>query len=166
MRRLRHLPAAVVAALALAALTLAASASAETVRLGWVEKLDKGPAVRLTFRVGTLETSGKAWSATVEIVNRSTGRVTVARSQFAIVEFATATDFKRPLRFLPAATFRPPLPAVLAPGKSWKGTVGGAGTPDDRQYVRLVLGPFATAAAPTPFTWITDHAQHRFTIVI
>ena len=167
MQRLRHLlPAAVGALAAVVALALVASASAETTRLGWVEKLDKGPTTRLTFRVGALETSGKAWSATVEIVNRGTGKVAVSGSQLGILEFATKTEFKRPLRFLRAATARPPLPATLAPGKSWQGTIGGAGTPDDRQYLRLVFGPFTTAAAPTPFTWITDHAQHRFTVVI
>ena len=112
MRRLRHLSPAAVGALAAAvALAVAASASAETVRLGWVEKLDKGPTTRLTFRVGALETSGTAWSATLEIVNRGTGRISVAGSQFGIAEFATKTEFKRPLRVLPAATFRPPLPA-------------------------------------------------------
>ena len=149
-----------------AALALAASASAETFRLGWVEKLDKGPTTRLTFRVGTLEANGKAWSATVEIVNRGTGPIAVKARQFGIVEYATKTDFQRPLRALRAATFRPPLPTTLAPGKSWKGTIGGPGTPNDSQYVRLVFGSFSSGLSPTPFNWITDHAQHRFTISI
>ena len=167
MQRLRHLLPAAVGALAVAAaLAVATAASAETVRLNWVEKLDKGPTTRLTFRVDTLELSAKAWSATVEIVNGGTGKVTVSGSQLGIVEYATKTEFKRPLRALRAATITPPLPASLAPGTSWKGTIAGPGTPDDRQYVRVVFGAFTSGLSPTPFNWITDHAQHRFTIVI
>ena len=167
MRRPRHLfPASVAVLAVVSALALAATASAETIRLGWVEKLDKGPTTRMTFRVGELRTTGKAWSATVEIVNRGTAVVAISGSQFGVVEYATSTEFKRSLRALRADTFRPPLPARLAPGKSWKGTVGGPGVPDDRQYVRLVFGAFTSGLAPTPFTWITDHAQHRFTVVI
>ena len=167
VRRPRHLfPASVAVLAVVTALALAATASAETTRLGWVEKLDKGPTTRMTFRVGELRATGGAWSATVEIVNRGTVAVTISDSQFGIVEYATKTEFKRSLRALRADTFRPPLPARLAPGKSWKGTVGGPGTPDDSRYVRLVFGAFSSGLAPTPFTWITDHWQHRFTIVI
>ena len=167
MQRPRHLLPAVAGVLSVvAALLVAATASAETVSLNWVEKLDKGPTIRMTFRVGALRLSGKTWSATVEIVNRGTGPISVKAGQFGVVEYATKTDFKRPLRALRAATFRPPLPATLAPGKSWKGTIGGPGTPDDSQYVRLVFGSFSSGVSPTPFNWITDHAQHRFTISI
>lgn len=153
----------VVLAMTLAA---AASAGAATIRLNWVEKLDKGPTIRLTFRVGTLQTTGRTWSATVEIVNHGTGKVGVSGSQFGVLEFAAKTDFERPLRFLRAATLKPPLPAVLAPGKTWRGTIGGPGTPDDDRHVRLIFGPFTSGLSPTPFTWITDHEQHRFTIAI
>ena len=151
---------------ATAALVVATAASADTLRLNWVERLDKGPTTRLTFRVGTLQTTGKAWSATVEIVNRGTGKVAISGAQFGLAEYATKTEFKRSLRALRATTVTPPLPATLTPGKSWKGTIGGPGTPDDRRYVRLVFGEFTSGLSPTPFTWITDHAQHRFTIVI
>lgn len=167
MQRPRHLLPAVAGMLSVvAALLVAATASAETVSLNWVEKLDKGPTTRMTFRVGALRLSRKTWSATVEIVNRGSGKISVNSKQFGIVEYATKTEFKRPLRALQADTVRPALPAALAPGKSWKGTIGGPGTPNDSQYVRLVFGEFTSSLSPTPFTWITDHAQHRFTIVI
>jgi hypothetical protein len=156
--------------LAIVALALAygGSASAATIHLGWVEKLDKGPALRVDFRVGALQTNGRSWTATIEITNRSTGKLAVARSQFGIVEFATKTDFSRPTRFLRAVAFDPKLPTGLAPGAHWKGTIGGAGTPNEKRYVRLLFGPFSTPALPSakPFTWITDHADHVFALVI
>jgi hypothetical protein len=70
------------------------------------------------------------------------------------------------VRALPARAFSPRLPETLAPGKSWKGTVSGRGVPDDRLWVRVVMGPFATRATQMPFTWTTDNALHRFTLVI
>ena len=167
MQRPRHLLPAVAGVLAVVAtLVVAATASAETVPLNWVEKLDKGPTTRMTFRVGALRLTGKTWSATVEIVNRGNGKVAINSKQFGIVEYATKTEIKRPLRALRADTVKPALPAALAPGKSWKGTIGGPGTPNDSQYVRLVFGEFTSSLSPTSFTWITDHTQHRFTVVI
>jgi hypothetical protein len=158
--------AALAAVLIVATAGAAGAAGAATIKLGWTEKLAKDASTRMTFRVGVLRTTASGWTATIEITNAGTGPVLVQQSQFGIVEYDSATNFTKPTRFLRATTLAPAPPKRLAPGKTWTGTIGGAGTPNDRLYVRLRLGPFATASSPTPFTWITDHARHVFTITI
>ena len=64
-----------------------------------------------------------------------------------------------------ARRFVPPLPARLAPGATWRGTIGARGSLAAGLYVRLVFGPFVAVGEPpegmqTGFSWITDRA-HR-----
>ena len=64
-----------------------------------------------------------------------------------------------------ARRFDPPLPARLAPGESWRGTIGARGPLAGSLYLRLVYGPFVAVGDPPEgmqpgFSWITDHA-HR-----
>ena len=148
------------------ALTVAATSGAATIKLGWTEHLKRDPVTRLTFRVATLEITPAGWKADVTITNDGSGKVSVGGRQFAVAEFDTKTNFTKPSRVLHATAFLPVPPATLAPGQRWSGTIAGGGRPDARLYVRLVFGPFATSASPTPFTWITDHAHHVFTVTI
>ena len=154
------------AAIAATLVALAATASAATVKLGWTERLKRDAATALTFKVASLTINAKSWTAIVEITNKGNSPVLISQSQFGIAEFDTPNNYSKPTRVLRSATFIPAVPAKLKPGKAWKGTIGGVGVPNDRLFVRLVFGPFATKSSPTPFTWITDHAQHRFQIAV
>ena len=155
------------AALALPAGALAApAATGKKVELNWVEKLTRDKQTKLELRFDTLSTSADGWTAEVSIVNTGTAPVAVGSSQFGVAEFDTKTNFSQPLRFLRATTLIPAPPRTLAPGKTWKGTIGGAGKPDEHLYVRIVLGPFTGVGSPQAFTWITDHARHVFAIRI
>ena len=81
---------------------VAASAGAATIKLGWTEKLAKDAVTRMTFRFGTLRTTGSGWTATVEITNTGTGRVLVQQSQFGVAEFDSKTNFTKPTSATPA----------------------------------------------------------------
>lgn len=153
-------------ALASSATTAASSAGAAVVKLGWVEKMNRDASTRMVFRFRTLTTTAKGWSAVVEVTNTGKGPVTVQRGQFGIAEFDAATNYSQPTRVLRATTLVPAPPASLKPGATWKGTIGGAGKPDERLYVRIVLGPFSSPTSPQGFSWISDHARHVFTISI
>ena len=154
------------AAIVATSVAFAATASAATVKLGWTEHLKRDAATALTFKVASLTINAKSWTAIVEISNTGNSPVTIGQSQFGIAEFDAKGNYSKPTRVLRSATFIPAVPARLQPGKVWKGTIGGVGVPNDRLFVRLVFGPFATKSSPTPFTWITDHAQHSFTITV
>lgn len=148
------------------AASAATSAGASVVQLGWVEKMNRDAQTRLVFRFRTLTTTAKSWSATVEVTNTGTGAIAVQRTQFGLAEFDAATNYSQPTRVLRATALLPAPPARLAPGATWKGTLSGTGKPDERLYVRVVLGPFASSTSPQGFSWISDHARHVFTISI
>lgn len=154
------------AAGALALPSGALAATGKTVELNWVEKLSRDKQTSLALRFETLSTSAGGWTAVVEMTNTGTAPVAVGQSQFGVAEFDTKANFSQPLRFLRATTLVPAPPRSLAPGKTWKGTIGGSGKPDEHLYVRIVLGPFTSASSPQAFTWISDHARHVFAISI
>jgi hypothetical protein len=167
MRRLAVLLAVLsISTVAVGAASAAPSAATGTTQLGWVERLERDSGTRVDFRVVSLETAKGGWKLRLEVTNGGTGPMLLAPTGWAIMEFADEKAFEKPVRALPARAFSPRLPETLAPGKSWKGTVSGRGVPDDRLWVRVVMGPFATRATQMPFTWTTDNALHRFTLVI
>jgi hypothetical protein len=47
-----------------------------------------------------------------------------------------------------ADTFKPALPRVFPPGKSWSGRFGGRGTLPSRSYVAFAFGRFLSDAPP------------------
>jgi hypothetical protein len=119
------------------------------------------------------------WEAEIEVENRTQvpwrvgGAAVDIASSFGVMLFPTGSldeveqrsqDDELPgLRA--AQQFAPPLPARLAPGGRWRGTIGARGSLAAGLYVRLVYGPFvAIGDAPEGmqpgFSWITDHA-HR-----
>lgn len=158
-------------ALLCAALVLAATASAakapvvkvSTTKLGWVEKLDKDPATRMTFTIASYGTVKGGWTVKLSITNTGKGAITINRKQFGLAEFDTKSNFTKPTRYL-AGVMVPAIPAKLAPGKTWKGVMTGPGTPNQHLFLRMVFGSFTSTSSPTPFQWITDHAQHVFEI--
>ena len=153
-------------------------ATPQRAELGWEERFpESGPA--LVFRAHRFAVTADGWEAEIEVENRTTvpwqvgGAAVDIASSFGVMLFPTGSldeveqrsqDGELPgLRA--AQQFVPPLPARLAPGGSWRGTIGARGSLAAGLYVRLVYGPFvAVGDAPEGmqpgFSWITDHA-HR-----
>ena len=149
-------------AVALAFLVAPAAAGAATVHLGWHEvartQNERGKPL-VAFHVIALATSKNAWAIAAEITNRS--RTTFRlRPAFALAEYSTKR-YDKPDSVLPALFVRPPLPATLRPGQTWRGEFGGPGKPKVGRFVRVVFGTFLSRL-PKPmgptFSWITDHA--------
>ena len=59
---------------------------------------------------------------------------------------------------------------VLEPGVTWRGTISAPGALAGGLWVRIVFGPFSSVGeppegAPSPVSWITDHAYHLEEVV-
>jgi hypothetical protein len=141
--------------------------------LGWEERFPShGPA--LVFGADTFEITPSGWSAEVELENRSGvlwkivdtpvpsfGVMLFTSEQVGEVEERSRNDDLPGLRA--ARQFAPPLPATLAPGASWHGTISAPGSLAAGLFVRLVYGQLVAVGdppktMPTQFSWITDHA--------
>lgn len=155
---------------------LAVAAPPQQADLGWVERSpDTGPG--LVFTVQRFAVSEDGWDADVEIENRTAigweiarDRLAVAQS-FGIMLFATGdlAEVERRSRendlpgLRPAQSFVPSLPASLAPGARWRGTIAARGRLAAGLWARVVFGPLiadgdAPRGMPSRFVWITDHA--------
>ena len=154
------------------------AAPPQAAELGWTEQLPKtGDA--LVFRVHRFAVTEDGWEADVEVENRTEipwrlpGAVEAVPTSFGVMLFRTddldeverrSADGDLPgLR--EASTYAPTLPARLAPGARWRGTIAAPGSLAAGLYVRFVLGPFVAVGDPPEgmeqgFSWITDHA-HR-----
>jgi len=154
------------------------AAPPQAAELGWTEQLPKtGDA--LVFRVHRFAVTEDGWEADVEVENhtdipwRFPGAVDALPTSFGVMLFRTddldeverrSADGDLPgLR--EASTYTPALPARLAPGARWRGTIAAPGSLAAGLYVRFVLGPFVAVGDPPEgmergFSWITDHA-HR-----
>ena len=145
----------------LTAAALAAPASAgpaKTFRLAWSEKAVDGGRTVMSFHVRTLKVEGGRWTISASFRNASRVRLGVRR-QFAVLHGPAGRRVKA-LRVLPAKTFKPALPASLAPGKGWSGTFSGTGAAALKNTsVRVRFSYFSgRAVAGRPgFGWITDH---------
>ena len=153
----------VVAALTLA---LAAAAPAGVVHVDWHEQATIGGKPRIAFHVQALvsRTKGKlsGWAVVATVTNRTTKPLRISRGQFGLALFpnAKSTDARR-AKLMPAAAFSPPLPKVIGPGKTWKGTFAGVGVPPEGAYVRVLFGWFSgPAVGGSGFNWLSDHVQH------
>jgi hypothetical protein len=153
--------------LALVALVLAVGASAGVVQVNWNEQATLHAKPVIAFHVLALadQTKGKTsgWAVTASVTNRSSKPLHVSGKQFGLALFgdATSTNPKAAL-LLPALAFKPKLPAVLAPGKTWRGTFAGYGKPPEGAYVRVLFGWFSGPAVGGPgFNWLSDHV-HRW----
>jgi hypothetical protein len=146
--------------------------------LDWRETYGE-PGARLVFRVESLAVEADGWSARIAVQNDS-------RVQFTIASGASSLDRAFGLMVLPtgdmrelerlnranelppvrqAERFEPPLPGVLAPGTTWRGTIAARGALPGGGWARVVFGAFVTIDEPPRgleerVVWITDHA-HR-----
>jgi hypothetical protein len=153
-------------------------AGPQRAELGWEERFpDSGPS--MVFRAHSFAVTSDGWEADIEVENRTGvpwrvgGPASDVSSSFGVMLFASdsleeveqrSSDGDLPgLRA--AHRFVPPLPARLAPGATWRGTIGARGSLAAGLYVRLVFGPFVAVGEPPDgmqpgFSWITDRA-HR-----
>jgi hypothetical protein len=146
--------------------------------LDWREVYGQ-PGARLVFRVESLSVDAAGWEATIAVRNDS-------RVQFTIASGASSLDRAFGLLVLPtgdlrelerlnranelppvrqAERFDPPLPGVLAPGATWRGTMAARGALPGGGWARVVFGAFVTIDEPPRgleerVVWITDHS-HR-----
>lgn len=129
---------------------------------------------RLVFRVERLEVHEDGWQATVAVTNDSTVAFEISRPAdrtFGLMVFGSGDqaeldrlnkDGALPSLRL-AQELDPPLPSVLAPGKTWSGTMSARGALPRGRWVRVVFGVFVAASKPPPelqpsISWITDGA--------
>jgi hypothetical protein len=153
-------------------------AAPQQAELGWDEQLPETGAA-LVFRAHRFEVTESGWEADIEVENRTkiawrvAGPGTGIARSFGVMLFPTdeLEDLERRSRDgeLPgiraAQRFTPELPARLAPGARWRGTIAAPGPLAAGLYLRIVYGPFVAAGDPPEgmqpgFSWITDHA-HR-----
>lgn len=147
---------AVACAAALAA--PAGAGPAKTIRLAWSERVTVGNRTVMTFNVRSLTINGRNWTISASFRNTSRAKVRI-REQFALL-YGPSHVPVRGMRVLRAKSFRPTLPATLAPGKGWSGRFSGTGaTVLRRTNVRVHFGNFEGRALPgrPGFGWITDH---------
>ena len=153
-------------------------ASRQQAELGWEERFpEDGPS--LVFRAHRFAVTGQGWEADVEVENRTSipwrvgGPASGIATTFGVMLFPTddlgEVEQRSAEGDLPglraARRFDPALPARLAPGATWRGTIGAQGSLAAGLYVRLVYGPFVAVGDPPEgmeagLSWITDHA-HR-----
>lgn len=152
------------------------AAPPQEAELEWEERLPETGAA-LFFRVSRIAVTSGGWEADVEVENRTEipwrlpGAVSAVPTSFGVMLFVTdelgeveqrSRDGDLPgLR--EAEEYEPRLPARLAPGARWRGTIAARGSLAAGLYVRLVLGPFVADGDPpeglqAAFSWITDHA--------
>jgi hypothetical protein len=154
------------------------AAPPQAAELGWTEQFPKtGDA--LVFHVHRFAVTKNGWEADVEVENRTDipwrlpGAVDAVPTSFGVMLFRTddldEVESRSADGDLPglreASTYTPRLPARLAPGARWRGTIAAPGSLAAGLYLRLVLGPFVAVGDPPDgmeraFSWITDHA-HR-----
>jgi hypothetical protein len=157
--------AVLLASLVAVSLVFGDAAAAGVVHVGWNERAKVGGKPAIGFRVESFvtRTSGgnHAWAVVGSITNRTSKPLRVS-DQFGLVLFRdAATIDPREGKLMPALAFSPPVPKVLAPGKTWRGSFGGAGTLPKGAYVRVLFGWFSGPALEGKhgFNWLTDHVQ-------
>jgi hypothetical protein len=154
------------------------AAPPQRVELGWEERLPSG-GPGLVFRVHRFAVTADGWEADVGLENRTEiawrlpGAVGAVPTSFGVMLFTSdaldeveqrSRDGELP-GVREAQRYEPRLPARLAPGAEWRGTIAARGALAAGLFVRIVLGPFVAVGDPPKgmragFSWITDHA-HR-----
>jgi hypothetical protein len=149
----------------------------QTARLAWEEPYPANGAV-LVFGVSSFTVTRDGWTADVSVENRSQVGWEVgdprraAERAFGVLLFPNddLDELDRRNRngdlpaIRPATSFRPALPPVLQPGKTWKGTIAAPGALAGGLWVRLSFGTFASVGKPPDgaqpqVVWFTDHAH-------
>jgi hypothetical protein len=146
-------------------------AAPRTLELDWVEN---SPESGLTFRVDRLVVRRDGWQLTASVANRSSAGYAIRRphrrgeSMFGLVLLETAGNdevreltagFRKAPPFLEPDRIEPPLPGVLTPGSSWRGTMSGSRALRNGAVVRVLFGRFERIRGdPGYFLWVTRHA--------
>jgi hypothetical protein len=147
-------------------LACTAAAQAGVTPLGWREqaKVATKPVIRFHVQALVTRTKGKlaGWAVTAEVTNTSSKTLRIRADQFGLALFSNGKSTSaRDAKLMPAAAFDPALPAVLGPGKTWRGTFAGLGIPPNGAYVRVLFGWFSgPAVGGTGFNWLSDHVHH------
>ena len=150
------------------------AAPPQAAELGWREQLpESGQAV--VFRVYRFAVTERGWEADVEVENTTDIAwqlpVDAVPTSFGVMLFRTddleEVEQRSKDGDLPglreADTYTPALPAKLAAGAKWRGTIAARGSLAASLYLRVVFGPFVADGDPPDgmergFSWITDHA--------
>jgi hypothetical protein len=132
--------------------------STVTIKLGWHERaLARGRTV-MTFNVRTLSITSRGWTIAASFRNTSRSRLRI-REEFALLVAKRRAQIDG-AGALQAKSFRPALPAALAPGQGWSGTFSGGGASIlHGVFVRAHFSYFRGPVIPgqAGFGWITDH---------
>ncbi len=155
----------------------AVKAPPQTARLGWEEKYPADKAA-LVFGVSSFTVTRNGWTADVSVANTSDvswevgGPRRTVELAFGVLLFPNNDlgELDRRNRngdlpaIRPATSFSPALPAVLRPGKTWKGTIAAPGALAGGLWVRLSFGTFSSIGSPPKgaepqVVWFTDHAH-------
>jgi hypothetical protein len=149
----------------------------QTARLAWEEPYPANGAA-LVFGVSSFTVTRDGWTANVSVENKSQVGWEVgdprraAERTFGVLLFPNDDlgELDRRNRngdlpaIRPATSYRPALPPVLQPGKTWKGTIAAPGALAGGLWVRLSFGTFASVGKPPEgaqpqVVWFTDHAH-------
>ena len=154
-------PRAAVVLVAAACLVAAPVAGAE--RLGWDEQAKYAGKPVMSYRVVSLTFGKSGWNAHVSFRNLSKQTIRVG-NQFGVGFWTSrkATSLQELAGLASATTFSSKMPAVLRPGESWTGVIGGKGQlhAGGRVYARVIFGPFTGFPGQrSAVWWITDHVQ-------
>lgn len=152
-----------------------AAAPPQSAEVAWTESFpEAGPA--LIFRVGTVRIRPDRWEADISIENQTDRPYEIpsaasAKRLFGVMIFEDDDlgELERRSKAGELPTTRaaqsalPELPAVLAPGQRWTGTIAAAGSLPAGQWMRVVFGPLAVegkvpSGVEPEVIWITDHA--------
>lgn len=134
------------------------AAGTATIKLGWNERALAAGRTVMTFNVRTLTVTDRGWTIAASFRNTSKSRL-VIRDEFALLVTMRRAQIDG-ARALKAKSFRPELPAALAPGQAWTGTFSGGGVSIlHGVFVRAHFGYFRGQVFPgqAGFGWITDH---------
>lgn len=152
------------------------AASPQNTTLAWRETYGT-PRQTLAFSVASLEVVPGGWKARVSLENETSvpyevgdPRHSVYRS-FGLMLFSTGDHEELESRnaegTLPAVrravAYRPSLPRILEPGRSWSGTISAPGALVGDSWVRVVFGPLISVGEPPAkladnVVWISDVA--------
>jgi hypothetical protein len=154
------------------------AAGPQKLNLRWKERYPKPPSSdKIVFTVDSLEVRHRGWQAEIGLENATSvpyevGGPSAVSGGYGLMLMSSGEqselDRQNENGTLPpprkAVRFEPPLPLILEPGASWRGTISAPGALAAESYVRVVFGPFAPVDEPPPgleerpLSWITDHA--------
>jgi hypothetical protein len=144
------------------------AAGPQKAALGWREMTGERGEL-LVFSVATIEILADGWRVDLSVANRTTTSYRLASSverPFGLMVFSSG-DYEELIEqnesgtlptVRPATTYDPPLPAVLEPGDSWRGTISAPGALVANGWVRVVFGALISVVEPRDVVaWISDH---------